>query len=220
MIEDSAPFCPKCGAPQIRVTVEEGNQAVTPPFDHGTPGGIQPPATPVYPAGWNPAHALNPRKINWRMALPGAALAGIIAGVLMILPYFNVLFFVWIFLAGSAAALAYRNKSGNPISGGMGAKIGALAGMFASILPAIGFAVMTLAKPDELRTQLRQALENSPRNSDPATAKAMQDIMQSATSPEGLVVLVILSVMLMICFFVIVCAVGGAAGSTLKRERQ
>ena len=79
------PACPKCGAPQIRVAVEEGNEPVTPPMPPGTPDEVQPPATPVYPQGegWNhPVVAPDPRRVQWRSAFPLAVAVGLLGGAL------------------------------------------------------------------------------------------------------------------------------------------
>jgi hypothetical protein len=150
--------------------------------------------------------------------MPGAALAGIAAGVLIILPYLSVLFFAWIFLAGGAAALAYRSRTGMPLTGGMGAKIGALAGFFVFLIPGLFSFLAALLKPDEMRAQIKQAFETSARSSDPQTVKAMHDFAERATSPEGMMTMVAAGLFLVLCFFIVVSAAGGAAGSTVNRK--
>src|SRR5437588_2193103 len=78
-VEDQVPFCPSCGAPQIRVSSPQDSpsaapdQPVTPQFDPGTPGSIEPPAVPVALA--------TGRAIQWkrflRIVLPLAFVNGL-----------------------------------------------------------------------------------------------------------------------------------------------
>jgi len=70
-VEDGIAFCPQCNAPQIRIAASE---AVTHP---GTASEMTP-AQPTYYASAPQASG-----IQWSLALPAAALAGLVA-ILMI----------------------------------------------------------------------------------------------------------------------------------------
>ena len=219
-VEDGVPFCPKCGAPQIRVAGDD--DPVTPPFPPGTPGELQTPASPVYSssANWGSTQGLPQPALLWKIALPGAAIAGIVAGFMMLLPYVSILFFVWMFLAGGAAALAYRNRTGSPISAGIGAKVGAVTGIFAFVVTGFFYLAGWLLHPGEVRDQLKQGMELSSHPADPAQAKAMQDMVARMTSPEGMPIFLGIVLIVLFGFLVVLCAAGGAAGSTIGRKNR
>src|SRR5690348_4945365 len=66
-MEESAPFCPSCAAPQIRVSAPAPAEIpATPPLDPGTPASLEPPAIPVQ----TPARRAMAWKIFLRIALP------------------------------------------------------------------------------------------------------------------------------------------------------
>ena len=213
-VEEGVPFCPRCGAPQIRVSVPEGNEPVTPPMPPGTPGNLQPPATPVFPT------FPDPRKINWRIALMPAALAGVMAGFLMFVPYISILFFVWMFLAGLLAVLVYRNRSGQQVTFGMGAKIGAVVGFFAFLITGLFYVGAWLTDPEKVREAMKQGMQMSARSTDPQQAKMMQDLLAKVSSPEGMPIFLTVVMIFLFGFLVVLCAVGGAAGSTIGRKNR
>lgn len=221
-IEDGVPFCPKCGAPQIRVAAAEGDEPATPPMPPGTPGELQPPATPVYgpPGGWGAIPGYNPQQINWKQAWRGAAIAGIVAGFMMLAPYISLLFFVWMFLAGAGAALSYRNRTGTALTARIGAKIGALTGVFAFLVTGFFYVASWAVRPDLVREQLKQGMEMSGRNADPQTAKAMQEMIARVTSPQGMPVFLAIVLVVLFGFLVVLCASGGAAGSAFSRRNR
>jgi hypothetical protein len=217
-VEDGVPFCPKCGAPQIRVAGAEDLDST----DQPTSGNAQPSGSPSYnpPASWGALPGLNPNQVNWKAALPGAAIAGIAAGFLMLAPYISLLFFVWMFMGGIAAALTYRNRTGAALTGKLGAKIGALTGVFAFLVTGFFYVTSWMVRPDLVREELRQGMEMSSHSSDPATAKAMQEMVTRVTSPEGMPVFLAVVLVVLFGFLVVLCAAGGAAGSTIGRKNR
>src|SRR5437016_14507970 len=77
-VDDHVPFCPSCGAPQIKVSTQESSSAapdlpVTQPLEPGTPGSIHPPAIKIPMAA---AGALQWKRFL-RISLPLAFLSGL-----------------------------------------------------------------------------------------------------------------------------------------------
>ena len=192
----------------------EGNEPVTPPMPPGTPGNLQPPATPVYPTFTAPG------AIQWRQAMLPAALAGLLAGLFIFLPYLSALIFIWMFIAGLIAVMAYRKRVGASLTLFMGARIGAVVGFFAFLVVGPSFLISALSEPDKLREALQQSMQNSARNADPQQTKALQDLLARMSTPEGLHILMILALLLLFGFLVVLCAVGGAAGSTIGGKNR
>jgi hypothetical protein len=219
-VEEGIPFCPHCGAPQIRVVVEEGDEPVTNAMPPGTPGELPPPAQPVYPShpAWPPA--LNPDQINWRVARPPAALAGILAGILMQLPYFTLLSLVWLFAAGAYSATAYRKRTGAHVGAKMGAKLGALSGFFTFIIVAIANTLKFVLFPNIVRDQLKVAMDSSLKNADPQSAKLLEGLFQSFQTQAGMAVLLALSLGVALVLLLIVTSAGGAAWATFSKKSQ
>ena len=180
----------------------------------GTPGNLQPPATPIFPSYSAPG------AIQWRQAMLPAALAGLLAGFLIFVPYLSALFFVWMFIAGLMAVIAYRRRVGASLTLFTGAKIGAVAGFFAFLVVGPGFLISALSEPDKLREALQQSMQNSARNADPQQTKALQDLLAKMSTPEGLHILMVIGLVFLFGFLVVLCAVGGAAGSTIGRKNR
>ena len=122
-LEEGTPFCPHCGAPQIRVAMPEND---SPGFIPGTPAEMQPPAEPV------PIHSLPlPRaqgSIDWRAAFPTIGIAGFFTGLASLLP----LGIVWVIAGGILTVVLYRKRhpEASPLTSGSGARMGAATGQF------------------------------------------------------------------------------------------
>jgi hypothetical protein len=63
-------------------------------------------------------------------------------------------------------------------------------------------------------------MQNSARNADPQQAKLMQDFMARVSTPEGMHILLTIALICLFGFLVVLCAVGGAAGSTIGRKSR
>ncbi len=225
-VEESVPFCPKCGAPQIRVNVEEGDEPVTAPLDPGTPGGVQPATTPVYPGqgGWSgmPA-ALDPRRIQWRVALPVAAIVGLVGGGLTILlGRYPFIFLVSMMAVGALTVRLYKNKTGAQIGPGGGAKLGAFAGLFSFVLDAIMIVAMFTMERGLVQDSMRKALEISGKNADPQSLKLMQSMIEQLNTPSGMATFCVIVVLFFFGFTMFFTAVGGMVGAAVfgKNRRQ
>lgn len=233
-VEEGVPFCPNCNAPQIRITGLAPNEPVTPPLRPGTPGDLQPPAQPaslerpsgVAPAlrpgegGWqaqrgeytghHPDHAPG---IHWSDALPGSMLAGAVIALSWLIP--PVSFFLWPVAAGALAVMLYlRRRSEFVITPGMGARVGAIAGLFGFVAFAILMAIdlVVFRGGGKMRQAMEQVIQQSAaRNPSPEA----QSMMQKMLTPEGIAVMVTVVLVIFLACFVGFGAAGGAIGAKL-----
>ena len=199
-VEDGTAFCPHCGAAQIRVASEEIRQP-------GEPGEVLAQSDPVAPAG-----------IQWSLALPSAALAGLIAaGLMFILARALVLGMI---AAGVLAVLFYRRR--NPrgtLSSGMGARLGAVSGVLGFGIFAVFTAVEMLVfhSGGEVRAFLLEAIEQSARRaSDPQA----QQYVNYFKSPPGLALFMAITLVMMFFMFLILASFGGSLAASLLRRRE
>src|ERR1700746_3605120 len=95
-VEQGVPFCPKCGAPQIRVSApvsqaqsEVGVNAVASDVHSGQPAGVA-------------------QSIDRHYARSIARLVAFILALVMLVPYVSLLFPIWIPLAGALTVRFYR----------------------------------------------------------------------------------------------------------------
>ena len=212
VLEEGSAFCPECGAPQIRVPSQEPE----PVFPPGTPENIQPPANPVVLAGDQASAPQARTSVNWSQALRGAALAGALLGIAWVIPPTMYLF--WMLACGAfGVALYHRRNPQTELTRGVGARIGAVAGVIAFGI----FAVMTSLQllltrgSGTMRTLLLEAIEKSQgANPDPRS----QELLQKMTTPEGLAIMVTFAMVLLFFAFLGFSALGGALGSMFIRR--
>lgn len=225
-VEDGVPFCPHCSAPQIRVAglaeKEPEKEPVTPPLTPGTPGEIQPPARPVPLSSeeWQRPPVVtpvSPTRIEWSKAVPGAILGGVLVALLSgVLPFPVFFVFLWMLAGGWIAALLYKRRARVAITPGMGARVGAAAGVIGFVL----FAILTLIDflvlgAGKLRAALIESIQQAAaRNPDPRA----QELLHRLTSPEGLAVLVSLSLAMFLVAFIVLSSAGGALFAYLRGQ--
>ncbi len=222
-VDDSAAFCPQCNAPQIRVPAPE-SQPATPPLVPGTPADAQPPAQPVpmpVTAGPIVPSVAEPARMDWSRALPAAIVAVLLVSLLVVLaaiPGLGVL--VWMAGTGAGAVLLYRRRvPGQVITPGMGARIGAVAGLFGFGIFTVLLALQMLLtrKSGYFRGLLQQAVERAAsQNADPRA----QEMLQRFTSPEGLAVLLTIVLVMAFVAFLLFSSLGGALASRFTHRRE
>lgn len=219
-MEDGVPFCQNCGAPQIRVAA---TVPAAPPASEslppGTPENMQPPAQPV------PLPALPPHALDWHVGLAAAAVGGVAAGVASVIPVISIGCCLWMLGGGALAVSFYRRRRPfSEVTAGMGARLGAVAGVlgffiFASLTAMRLFVeVVLLHLGPRIREEMRQIMEQSAaRNPDPQ----VQAMVQWMTSPQGFATMVTVGMVMFFLAFVIFSSAGGALGASLfgKRER-
>lgn len=214
-VEEGTTFCPHCNAPQIRVAPSVSDSPAFPP---NTPDHVQPPAQPVplgETAGQAPPapaqQAAAPAGINWSSALPVAAAVGVVFGLAWALAPWS--WSLLVVMAGVLAVCVYRLRSpGAPISKGMGARIGAVCGVFSFVIFAIGVAVTLLGSraTGALRSQLQHYVQQvAAQNPDPR----VQEMMMRLASPQGLALVVTLTMVVLFIGFLILSSIGGALGA-------
>ncbi len=214
-VEEGTTFCPHCSAPQIRVAAPASD---SPSFPPNTPDHVQPPAQPV-PLGESAGQASSPSAqqaaapaaINWSSALPVAAIVGVVFGLSWALAPWS--WSLLVVMAGVLAVCGYRLRSpGAPISKGMGARIGAVCGIFSFLIFAIATAITLLGSraTGALRSQLQHYMQQvAAQNPDPK----VQEMMMRLTSPQGLALIVTLTMVLLFVGFLILSSIGGALGA-------
>jgi hypothetical protein len=205
-VEDGTAFCRQCGAPQIRVA------------------GVEPEAIPSSPVSTKdllphslPSTTISGSAIQWSRALPGALIGGFVAAFAMQLPF--GLSGLGLLAGGVTAVVLYQRRTfGMPLTGGMGAKLGAFAGAIGFLIFAIFTAVQVavLNKGAEFRAVLLQALDQAAsRSSDPQAQAALAQLR----TPEGLAFMMAAGFFMILIVFLILCSVGGALGAVFTRNR-
>lgn len=197
-VEDGVAFCAHCNAPQIRVSGLESG------FQPGLPG--DPHASLAYAT-----------TLQWSQALPSAALAGLIAAFLMLIPL-GALGLGMIAPGILAVVFYHRRCPGTLLTGTMGAQLGALSGMFGFGMFAIFTAIETFVfrSGGQLRSALLEAVQQSAaRNPDPQA----QQILDYLKTPTGLAVVMALGLVVMLVLFLVLSSASGALGAAWLRRK-
>ena len=204
-VEEGTAFCRQCGAPQIRVAASE---PATQPLPPGTPDDVQPPAQPVPLQPQATASA-----VDWAQALRASAIVGALLAVAFVLPFVG--FLLWTVAAGAFAVALYRRRvPATTLTPGLGARIGAITGLFGFGVFAVLLSLSMLASrgSGRFRQMLQQVIEQAAsRNPDPQVQEAMQRLM----SPAGLAILVTLALIMFLVIFLALSSLGGALGARI-----
>jgi hypothetical protein len=218
-VEEGVAFCANCNAPQIRVASASQNEPATQPLKPGTPDEVQPPAHPVgfgFPGG--APTPTPPEPFRWQDAMPGAMLAGAVIALVLIIPL--AAYVLWPLAAGALAVLFYsRRRPGAELSTGAGARVGAVAGLFAFVLFAVlmGVQLAAMSGSGKLRDQMMQVMQQSAaRNPSPEA----QEMIQKLMTPEGIAVMVVIVFIMFLLMFVGFSSIGGALGARLLKKRE
>lgn len=212
-VPDSSPFCPECGAPQIRFDRPEAPaEGVSIHESAATPA--PPPPVVQRPPGHETDHRVagRERAVAVRSALNG----GVVAAVLSFLP---LGFIIGMPLGGFLAVFFYRRRSwrAEPTPGA-GFRLGALAGLcgFILLLIALGISIYVFKSGDQVRQQAIETLRwaNS-RYPDPQHPEAYKYF----TTQQGLPIFLALSAFLMGIISVVLAGVGGAFGASFLHRK-
>jgi hypothetical protein len=200
------------------VAEAEGNEPATAPMPPGTPGDLQPPAQPLYggQTPWGQVPGLDPNRIQWRAALPGAAVAGLLGGgVSLFVGRFLPLLLLALMLAGALAVRMYRARTRSAVRPLMGAKLGVFAGLFSFLLYSIVVVGMfTMSRP-MIQENMREAMKVSSRNVDPQSLQTMQALVDKMNTPEGLMAICVLILLSLFVITMMFTALGGALGAAM-----
>lgn len=209
-IEDGKPFCPECGAPQIRVVLPE----VSPqPALAGTGSLLNEPAHVFHGDSASPV----PRA--WSLEVKSCALA---AGLAVVLTFVGLNPFVGALAAGWLAVVFSRRSlgsAGSALRPKTGARLGATTGLLLFALSTIfeTLAVVLGHKGAELRSaMLEKVQELSQRYPGPE----VQPFLDFVKTPEGFALMMAGSVIFALVAFLILGAVGGAISSAVMGRRR
>ena len=214
-VEDGVAFCPQCAAPQIRVTMAA--QAAPAPSPYHTEYG---PRRAEHPATLAPFHT-GTLSHSWRAANLAAgvgALTAFLVALLTGLPQVGL--FVWMVGGGMLAVVVYRRRQHlSHITAGIGARVGAMAGLMGFVILGLLSLVQMLALrgTGQLQSAVQQALKTSAARSGNPEA---QQLMQQFLTPEGMRTLIILGIILMLVLFVALSSLGGAFAAALSGKRE
>jgi hypothetical protein len=208
-VEEGIPFCPHCGAPQIRVVITQPAPAAVGALDSAIPA-ADPQAMPEA----NPVLAL---PVSWTDAIRPCALAALAATLLMALGLTPL---VAMLSAGFLAVVFYRQRrSGLDIRPVMGARIGALSGLLWFAMCAIleALTVLLLHKGPEIRKALVDVItQAASRTNDPQVLS----LFERFKTPEGLEFLMIFGLIFSFLFAIVLGAIGGALGGIILGRRS
>ncbi len=218
-VEDGVPFCSQCGAPQIRVMgPESGNTDISPA---STLEQALERATPTVPTQ---ASTAAPGAIDWSQGFPVAGMMGLAMGIASLIPVVSIGCCLWMLAGGALSVALYRRRvPADAVPTGMGMRLGAVAGVLGffsyAVLSALVMAIrhFVFGSGRQMREAMRKVLEQAAAsNPDPRA----QELIQKMTTPEGIALIVILSLVLFFIAFVLFSALGGALGASLWGQKQ
>jgi hypothetical protein len=206
----SDPFCPHCGAPQLRYeSLDE----------------------PAPSSGASPSQRLAARNFNaiaWRDAILGAAIIAVPAGMLSSLFGLEAL---WGIAGGIIVISLYRRRTGTFPTSKMGWRIGALLGVFAAFITAVlsGLALViqryAFHQGAVIDQRLRDAVQLSSEmytnlfaGSNPDMVAAFAEMRRFWLTPDGAATMVLLNTVGVAIFLLLFAAVGGAIGARLSQK--
>lgn len=214
-VDDSAPFCGSCGAPQIRFS---GTVIPSPTVSVTVP--VLPLSTPVQPDDYSASTVTldrNTAALSRRHALRAAIAAGSIAALLSLLP---LGFILGPPLGGFLSVLLYRRRSwsADP-SPSAGFRLGALSGLFGFAIFAVlaGAQVLLLHGQNDVRAAMIEAIHRQQaRNPDPQSRQMLDYFL----TPHGLMLMMIVGVIFMAIAFVLLSGIGGSISAALLRRKE
>jgi hypothetical protein len=211
-IDESLPFCPHCGAPQIRVAAPDDQSAA--------PSADSPSVTPAMWPGAAPAY--RPNAVQWDIAFKGAFVSGLVAAILSLLPVVGFGSCLWLLGTGAASVWLYQRRiPGAYVTPGIGMRIGAVSGVVAyaayAVWEVLGFARNSSEVQRKLVEQMEKSVASSP---DPQAREIMRQFIGNLNTPGGLATFFVLVLAIMAIVFVVFSAGGGALGASIFRRRN
>jgi hypothetical protein len=144
-------------------------------------------------------------------------LAGALIALSWLVP--PISFFLWPVAAGALAVMLYlRRRADLSMTPGLGARVGAIAGLFGflSFIILMAIDLIVLRGGSKLRQAMEQVIQQSAARNPSPEAQAM---MQRLLSPEGVAVMVTVVLVIFLACFVGFGAVGGAIGAKLLKRK-
>lgn len=201
-VQEGVLFCGQCGA---RQAAPSGDSLQAPPA-----------IAPI------PAAPLPTPKIDWSKAWPGVLIAGGVGGLLSAAPVVSIGCCLWVLAAGAVSVLFYRNRAAISVPTGMGARLGAVTGMIASLVgSAVNVLTILVMGSGKMRETMRQAMEQSAtRNPDPNAQMMAHRLMEFMTSPGGFALIMTVGFAVNFLALLAFASAGGALGASLFGKRE
>jgi hypothetical protein len=205
-LNGSDPFCPHCGAPQLRYEAP----------DESTPS-----------ANTSPTQRLMGRSFNgvsWRDAILAAAIIALPAGLFS---SFLGLEALWVIAGGMGAVSLYRRRTRTMPTSSMGWRIGGLLGLFAAVVAAIVDGVTLLVQRyllhqgpilDQRYHDLGQQLTDQLVRSNPDAASVLPGFLHFWLTPDGAAAMVLINAAGLTISMLLFAAAGGALGARLTQK--
>ena len=214
-VEDGVPFCPQCGAPQIRVMA-----AVQASSPTSVPGRLNERQFPAPPVTLGELSSGTWSRAWWSANLAAGlgALGALVVAVATGLPQLG--FLAWMLGGGMLGVVIYRRRQHLAhLTAGMGARLGAMAGLMGFVIFGLLSLVQMLALrgTGQLQAALEQALKASAARSGNPEA---QQMVQQFLTPEGMRTLLILGILLMLVMFLALSSLGGVIAAAFSRRRE
>jgi hypothetical protein len=210
LVEDGVPFCAHCGAPQIRVAIPDlSPAAVSSGVEAAAQDNSVLPGSPTAPLAYLP--------MRWVATLQPCALAAFISVFLIAL---GLNPFVAMLGAGMLAVIFSRRRSPEMvIKAGTGARLGAISGLFcfgmSATLEAIRVAV--LHEGPKVSNAMLQAIRQAAAKTNDPQVTAAFDYFKS---PQGLVVMLLVTLVCAFFASIILGSIGGALGGAFLGRRD
>ena len=205
VIAEGTAFCPQCGAAQIRVSPAAAASASPPPAYQ---------VQPLAPAD---------TRLDWSLGFRVATIAGIIAAIPSALPLVSLGCCLWVIGGGALAVMFYQQKrlAGSVVTGGMGARLGAVTGVLAFVfyfLLQLASIAVTHGGGKIREAMLEGMKQSAARNPDPNA----QQMLAKMSTPEGLAVVLTLIIVGALFAFLVFGVIGGAVGASVwgRKQRQ
>jgi hypothetical protein len=217
-----SPFCPRCGAPQLYLSLDYQSAETGGEIATATPGA---PSTGIIPPP-------RPRQVDWRMAIRCAAAVAGVAGVLSAIAtrvdVLSPLSTLWI-LSGSliTMGLYQRQRPAARMDIGVGARIGLVVGLCLAIGLAIPMAVVglvarfglhSMASFDTQMAEQIQTMEKTLQQQSGAPVPA--ESLRFFNSPEFRGGIILVGFALVSIFLLVLSTLGGAFAGLLRTRRK
>jgi len=156
--------------------------------------------------------------LNWRAALPSAAIAGVVSAILSLVKYVGIAFPIWMFSSGIMAVALYRRRMKLAwVPGAIGARLGAMAGGIAFAIFSVALSAAMLLVPSDTYKEMAHEIVARAMNSNPDPQ--VQHMLQWFLTPPGLDTLITMSLLFLFLGFLLLGTFGGALWAALTGRR-
>jgi len=211
-MDERFPFCPSCGAAQIRVSAREQS-----PDTLDQPANISEDSSALPDHGGYPANLTRGAySIEWKKyfksAWPLALVAGLATGLF---PPLGFLLFLPI--AVIVSLRLYRKHHPGQIRTGQGALLGAALSVLSFVVVIALFAIFYSTNGAELRDMLNKSMNDAlARNPNPDAAQMMHSLLNSR---EGMLALISVTLFVLLCINTVFASLAGALAANFGQDK-